>query len=62
MNNKLRCRECGEIIFSWEEIYRWHDGGWVCGECFDSLVSSLDRMETAQLMGCETAFGEELER
>ncbi len=62
MNNQLRCRECGEVIFSWEEAYRWHDGGWVCGECFDGIVGGLDRMEIAQLMRCEVVMGEELER
>lgn len=60
MNNLLRCAECGAIIYSWEETYRWSDGQWICGECFDALVSSLDRNEAARLMGCEIAVGEEL--
>ena len=60
MNNILRCALCGAVIYAWEETFRWHDGSWVCGECFDTLVSGLDRTETAELMGCEVALGEEI--
>lgn len=60
MNNILRCSECGAIIYSWEETYRWYDRRWVCGECFDALVNELDRGEAAELMGCEVSIAEEL--
>lgn len=60
MNSMLRCNECGAVIYSWEETFRWTDGSWVCGECFDALTGELDRRETAELMGCETALGGEL--
>ena len=60
MNSALRCSECGAVIYAWEETFRWREDCWVCGECFDSLVSELDRMEAAELMGCEVALGEEM--
>ena len=60
MNNVLRCAECGAVIYSWEETFRWVDGFWVCAECFDELTEALDSCERAELMGCQVAFAGEV--
>lgn len=47
---EMYCAECRVAFMPEEEMFSW-EGGYVCGECFDALVSELERHELAGLVG-----------
>lgn len=49
--NKLRCKDCGAVFQSGDEIYIW-ENDLLCGQCFDWRCRELSRRERAAAMDC----------